>query len=99
MYAVYAWAGLSVVSREGAHTSAMPVVPWSYEITGQPFFGALPFGTDTVPDTAIGLPSLPVERYSTFQFAPADFKAASPFSFRAQIASPCVLPGSGLGGV
>src|SRR3954466_15674783 len=99
MYAVYAWAGLSVASREGAHTSAMPVVPWSHVITGQPFFGALPFGTDTTPETAIGLPSVPTERYSTSQLDPADLSAGSPFALRAQMRSPCVLPGRGLGGV
>src|SRR3954447_11278066 len=99
MYAVYAWAGLSVASREGAHTSAMPVVPWSHVITGQPFFGALPFGPDPTPDTAIALPSVPTERYRTSQLAPADSRAGSPLALRAQIRSPCALPGSGLGGV
>ena len=48
--------------REGAHWSAMPVVPWAHEMTGQPPFGALPFGIDTVPDTATPLPLTPTER-------------------------------------
>ena len=55
-------AGLDALSREGAQASAIPVVPWPQVMTGQPPLGALPFGIDTVPDTATGLPSTPVER-------------------------------------
>ena len=40
----------------------MPVVPCAHEITGQPPFGALPFGTVSVPDTATALPVALVER-------------------------------------
>ena len=32
------------------------MVPCAHVITGQPPLGALPLGTDTVPDTATGLP-------------------------------------------
>ncbi len=41
--------------RLGAQESAIPVVPWAKVITGQPFFGGLPFGTLTAPDTAAAL--------------------------------------------
>jgi hypothetical protein len=51
-----------------------------------------------VPDTAIGLPSIPVERYSSSRFDFADFSAAGPVCLRAQIASPCLEPGSFDGG-
>ena len=44
------------VSREGAHTSAVPVVPCAQEISGQPPGGGVPSGTATVPDTATGCP-------------------------------------------
>jgi len=37
-------------------------VPCAHEITGQPPFGALPFGTVSVPDTATALPVALVER-------------------------------------
>jgi hypothetical protein len=46
----------------GAHASAMPTVPCAQLITGQPPFGALPFGTATSPETATVLPSTAVER-------------------------------------
>ena len=36
--------------------SASPVVPWAYETTGQPPFGGSPFGTLTMPETAVVLP-------------------------------------------
>ena len=68
-------------------------------MTGQPPLGFLPFGIDTVPDTAIALPSEPVERYSSRRLDFADFSAAAPESLRAQIASPCLEPGSFEGGV
>ena len=48
--------GLSAVIRVGAQLSAIPVVPCAKEITGQPFFGGLPFGTLTAPETAAVLP-------------------------------------------
>ena len=48
--------------RDGAHESAMPVVPCAHEISGQPAFGARPFGTASVPDTAVLFPFSPVER-------------------------------------
>ena len=46
-------------SREGAHTSAMPVVPCAQVITGQPALGALPFGIATMPDTGTIVPLMP----------------------------------------
>jgi hypothetical protein len=55
-------AGFAALSRDGAQASAMPVVPCAQPITGQPPLGARPLGTDTVPDTATGLPLTPVER-------------------------------------
>ena len=68
-------------------------------MTGQPFLGFLPFGSATEPETAIALPSVPVERYSSSRCDFADFSFAVPVSFRAQIASPCLEPGSFDGGV
>jgi hypothetical protein len=50
-----------VPNIEGAHWSAMPVVPCAHVTTGQPPLGALVFGIETVPETAIGLPSTAVE--------------------------------------
>ena len=48
--------GLPAGIRLGAQVSAIPVVPWAKVITGQPFFGGLPFGTLTTPETAAVLP-------------------------------------------
>ena len=42
-----------------------PIVPCAQRDTGQPPFGALPFGIATVPETASSLPSADVERYSS----------------------------------
>ncbi len=47
--------------REGAQASAIPTVPCAHVITGQPPFGALPFGIATVPETATVLPSTACE--------------------------------------
>ncbi len=47
------------MSADGAHLSAVPVVPCAQLSTGQPPFGALPFGTATVPDTVIRFPPTP----------------------------------------
>jgi hypothetical protein len=49
-------------SVDGAHWSAMPVVPCAQVTIGQPPFGGVPFGTVTVPETATGLPAMPMER-------------------------------------
>jgi hypothetical protein len=47
---------LRAVQRRRANR-AMPVVPCVQVISGQPPIGGVPRGIDTVPDTAIGLPS------------------------------------------
>ena len=41
--------------REGAQESPAPVVPWPHEMTFQPPVGGVPFGSQTVPETAIDL--------------------------------------------
>jgi hypothetical protein len=48
--------------RDGAHWSPMPLVACAHDTTGQPPFGALPFGRWIVPETAIALPPTEVER-------------------------------------
>ena len=45
-------AGSPGLSRDGAQTSATPVVPCAQVITGQPPFGGLPLGTLTEPEMA-----------------------------------------------
>src|SRR3954453_9485634 len=47
-------------------------------MTGQPFFGAFPFGSETTPETVIALPSTPTERYLMRRFLPAAVSAGSP---------------------
>ena len=76
----------------------MPVVPCAHETTGKPPLGALPFGTDTSPDTATALPRTPTDRYSTRRVvAPA--RLFLPVACRDQTTSPWVLPGSLAGGL
>ena len=76
----------------------MPVVPCAQLITGQPPFGALPFGTATVPETAIAAPLVAVERYSTSRLLFALLSTAGPVSLRCQIGVPWPA-GSVAGGV
>ena len=40
-------------------------MPWFHATTGQPFLSARPSGTNTIPVTATGPPSSPVDRYIT----------------------------------
>ena len=59
-------AGLSgEVARDGAQTSALPVVPWAQLTTGHPATGATPPGMRTYPVTATGRPSRSAETYIT----------------------------------
>ncbi len=83
-------------ARDGAQRSAIPVVPWAQLITGQPPFGALPLGTETVPETATALPSIEVERYRTSVVLPAFLSEL--VIVRDQMTSPW-RDGSVLGGV
>jgi hypothetical protein len=96
---LYACAGLSTASRDGAHWSAIPVVPWAKVTTGHPPFGALPFGTETVPDTATGFPSTPVERYRSSLSRVPPATAGDPVSRRCQIGVPCAAFVTLAGGV
>jgi len=41
--------------NDGAHTSAMPLVPWPHDTTGNPPAGGDPAGTATTPVTTTGL--------------------------------------------
>ena len=41
--------------NDGAHTSAMPLVPCPHDTTGKPPAGGVPFGTAITPVTATGL--------------------------------------------
>jgi hypothetical protein len=50
-------------SFDGAHSSAMPLVPWAIVSTGRPPDGAAPGGTSAVPVTTIGSPSSDSETY------------------------------------
>jgi hypothetical protein len=59
---VFPCSGWLPSSVDGAHWSAMPVVPCAQVMSGQPPFGGFPLGTVTVPETATGLPSTPIER-------------------------------------
>ena len=53
-------------SSDGAHRSAMPLVPWAQLTTGKPPLGAVPSGTTMVPVTATGLSPVSVlDRYIT----------------------------------
>src|SRR3954453_22361935 len=99
MYELNRCAGLLAVSRDGAHSSAIPDVPCAHVTTGQPPFGVLPLGIDTSPETATGLPSTPVERESTTRLLLAEGSFAALVTPRAQIGVPCLPLGSGLGGL
>jgi hypothetical protein len=48
---------------DGAHSSAMPLVPWAMVSTGRPPGGASPGGTNAVPVTTIGSPSSDSDTY------------------------------------
>ena len=48
---------------DGAHSSAMPLVPCASVSTGRPPVGASPGGTSAVPVTTIGSPSSDSETY------------------------------------
>src|SRR3954451_10384703 len=87
-------------ARDGAHWSARPVVRCAHVTTGQPPLGALPFGTDTVPETATALPATPAERYSSSRSRPPPDSAIGAFDAIAfvRIRSPWVRPGSFDGG-
>jgi hypothetical protein len=67
----------------------MPVVPCAQDTIGQPPLGALPFGTVSTAETGTGLPSRPVEVYSSNVLEPP-LSAACPVSLRCQIAVPCL---------
>ena len=56
-------------------------------MTGQPPFGALPFGSVSEPETAFGLPLEPVDRYSSSLARP--LSASRPLCRRAQMSFPC----------
>ena len=57
---------------DGAHWSAMPVVPWAMVRTGRPSPGAGVGGTSAVPVTAIGAPPRSSDMYMIRQaLAPA----------------------------
>ena len=72
----------------------MPVVPCAKAITGQPDFGALPFGSsDTLPDTATALPATPdgaVE--DELVRAGALQRIGLRLRSRAQMTPPCAVP-------
>ena len=55
----------STRERDGAQSSAIPVVPWPQLMTGQPPSGGVPEGSETTPETATGSPFALVERYRT----------------------------------
>ncbi len=50
-------------SFDGAHSSAMPVVPWAMVSRSRPSAGAGASGTRAVPVTGIGSPSSDSDRY------------------------------------
>ena len=57
---------------DGAHWSAMPLVPWAMVRTGRPPAGAGVAGTSAMPVTAIGPPLRSSDRYMIRQaLAPA----------------------------
>src|SRR3954453_9553312 len=99
MYELNRSAGLLAVSRDGAHSSAIPDVPCAHVTTGQPPFGVLPLGIDTSPETATGFSSTPGGRERTARVLLAEFSFAPFVPPRAQIGVPCLPLGSGLGGV
>jgi hypothetical protein len=74
-------------------------VPCAQLTTGQPPFGALPFGIATVPDSTVPLPLADVERYSSSVLAFALFSTAGPVSLRCQTGVPCGPLGRLAGGV
>jgi len=47
--------------RDGAHSSAIPVVPWATDSTGRGP-GAFPAGAAMVPVTSMGSPATDVDR-------------------------------------
>jgi hypothetical protein len=68
------WAG----SRDGAHSSAMPVVPWEIVTIGRPSAGASAVGTEARPVTAIGSPASDSDRYMIrYAVAPGTSRSSS----------------------
>jgi hypothetical protein len=53
------------VALDGAHSSAMPVVPWASVTTWRPSAGAAAVGMPTMPVTRIGAPPTSSDVYMT----------------------------------
>jgi hypothetical protein len=63
---------------DGAHSSAMPVVPWASDTMGRPPSAAGAVGTVAVPVTAIGSPATLSDRYMIrYEVAPSTARAGS----------------------
>ena len=77
----------------------MPIVPCAQVTIGQPAFGALPFGTWTVPEMAVSWFVVVVPRYRSSRLLFALESLALPVRVRTQIGVPCVPLGIVLGGV
>ncbi len=54
-----------VAKSDGAHASAMPVVPCAHDMIGHPPAGGAPPGTTMYPETPVSPPWTVVERYKT----------------------------------